>query len=372
MQFIVQEVMFDRQHVFVNVDETGLSACRHSGRGMALCRLRRRPGAVERRPRDPVDRSNTCTTYVAAVCDSAELQPLLPQVVLARYTQNQVPPAALQQQYRSLGFPLEFWHGTRGRVTPRIFRQWATRMRSVVFSFQPRAWIVLILDCAVSHLDKATMAHLRRLGILAIFVPARLTWLLQVLDVYGFAILKAELRSAEARSRLEEPSGRIPVGVWSKLAAAAIRRCIVNRDFADCFRRMGSSESSHAISTALKEYVGDVDISPRLPSLAEFARLINRPAESVNTRSLHTMVVGALLRVKNAPLLTAPPHAAGCILPACYPAQPLPSRRRVLEVMPEEDALDRVLDLVQSPPVVLHAYMPARNYRPDMGPPAEH
>ena len=91
--------MFDRQHVFVNMDESGLSACRHSGRGMAIRCHRQSSTAARRRPRDPIDRSHACTTYMAAVCDSAELQPLLPQVILAKYTQNRDPPVALQQQY---------------------------------------------------------------------------------------------------------------------------------------------------------------------------------------------------------------------------------------------------------------------------------
>ena len=372
LQFIVHQVMFDRQHVFVNMDESGLSACRHSGRGMAIRCHRQSSAAARRRPRDPVDRSHACTTYMAAVCDSAELQPLLPQVILAKYTQNRDPPVALQQQYRTFGFPLEFWHGTGGRVTPRIFRLWATRLRSVVSSYQPLAWIILILDCAVSHLDRASMAHLRRLGILAVYVPAGLTWLLQLLDVYGFAILKADLRTAEARMRLKESSGQIPSGVWMKMAAAAIRRCIVNRDFTDCFRRLGTAESSEAISPALQEYVGDNDINPRLPTLAEFARVINRPAESGNTRSLHAMTVGSVLRVKNTGLHTPPPAGAVLHLPASFPAQPLPSRRRVLEVFPEHDALNHVVDQVQSQPVFLHRYMPARNYRPVLAPPADH
>ena len=157
-----------------------------------------------------------------------------------------------------------------------------------------------------------------------------------------------------------------------KMAASAVRRCICNRDFTDCFRRLGTAENCHDISSALKEYVGDININPRLPTLAEFARVINRPADSDNTRSLHAMTVGSVLRVKNSALHTPPPAGAAFHLPASFPAQPLPSRRRSLEALPVDEALGRVVDQVQSEPVFLHTYMPARNYRPEPAQPADH
>ena len=95
----------------------------------------------------------------------------------------------------------EFWHGTSGRVTPRLFRQYCTRLRQAVASFNAGAWIILIIDCSTCHLDLASVHHLRRRGILAIFVPAKLTWLMQLLDVFCFKALKSDFREAQARAR---------------------------------------------------------------------------------------------------------------------------------------------------------------------------
>ena len=164
-------------------------------------KLRGRRGRKPSRARDETDRSFVATTYMASVCDCASLQPLLPQIVLAKYSQNAIPPANLRAQYQSFGFPFEFWHGTPGRVTPRLFRQYCTRLRQAVASFNAGAWIILIIDCSTCHLDLASVHHLRRRGILAIFVPAKLTWLLQLLDVFCFKALKSDFREAQARAR---------------------------------------------------------------------------------------------------------------------------------------------------------------------------
>ena len=76
---------------------------------------------------------------------------------------------------------------------------------------------MLILDCATSHLDRATEAHLRRPGVLVVIIPAKMTWLLQALDVYAFGKLKRGLREAEAWARVDEHQGKIPPGPWMRL-----------------------------------------------------------------------------------------------------------------------------------------------------------
>ena len=236
MQFIIREIASERAHVVLNVDETALASVRHSGRGMASVRPRA-DGRRSERPRDETDRGFVSTTYMALVCDCAELQPLLPQVILPKYTKRATPPARLQNQYSTMGFPFEFWHGSSGRVTSRIFRKWSTRLRSAVGSFNPEAWIILILDCATCHLDRASVRHLRRLGILVVIIPAKLTWLMQLLDVYCFGPLKRELRESEARTRLRDPRGQVAAGQWMSMATSVIRSQVINRDWAECFSR---------------------------------------------------------------------------------------------------------------------------------------
>ena len=354
-------VVYDRPHVFINADETSLSTVRHSGRGMA-CWFRRSRASSKTRPRDRLDRSFTNTTLVAAACDCPGLQPLLPQVILARYTKRVHVPHTLQAHYRSCGFPFEFWHGTTGRVTPVVIRKWFTRLRQSVASYNPAAWIVLIMDCCTAHLDRASVAHLRRLGILVVFVPASLTWLLQLLDVYTFGRVKAELRQAEARSRANSADGQIVPGQWIKLATTIIRRELINRDWSSCFARLGVGENCLDLSTPVAELLAGREISPALPSRAEFALLVHRPADSDVTRRLHASILGHTLSVQRSHVHSAPPHSASFDMPVSAPAAEHASRRATYAAMDPRHVVDAFSEAASDQPTFLHPFQAARNY----------
>ena len=361
LQYLVHEIGFHRTHVLINMDETSLSSCRDMGKGMA-CRNRHRRVRKPRRARDETDRSFVATTYMAAVCDCALLQPLLPQIILAKYSQNQRPPAHLEAEYRSLGFPFEFWHGSVGRVTPRLFRQFCTRLRQAVGSFNADAWIVLVIDCSTCHLDLLSVHHMRRRGILAVFVPAKLTWLLQLLDVFCFKALKTDFREAQARSRLRDSTGQIRRGQWMTMATSVIRRQVINVDWSGCWARMGGGESCDNLTSDVARHVRNTPIHPALPTLREFATLIGRPATTDTTRRLHASLVGHALAVRRMPPDARPPRTAAYHLPHARPASARTSRRVLSEGANFSDVSQRVLQVVEDQPVFHHEFGDARNW----------
>lgn len=310
--------------------------------GLRTCRraLRGRPPT---RMGDAVDRSNTKTTLMATVCDSRDLQPYLPQIVLARYTQNARPPAHLLAACRDTGEPLEYWHGTGGFATSAIIKLWATRMRSVVHSFNPDAWILLVWDCSQTHLNLEVARHMRRLGILVILVPAKLTWLLQVCDVCVFKELKTRIRIAKSALRCEDPAGRLRVGDWISACGSSIRDVIVDRDHEEGFERMGLGESVESIRGRVRRAVDPADVRPRLPARADFARMVNRQANTDAFRALHAIVVGHFITVHALPAGAVPPRGAIVPLPDVAPAL---SRFRMTEHedLAWEDALEREVE----------------------------
>ena len=92
------------------------------------------------------------------------------------------------------GHPVEAWHGTSGFATCQAVKLWMTRVRARVRLARPRARLVFVIDVCSTHRAMEVLVHARRLKVAVIFVPAKMTWLLQPLDSHVFAVLKRRLR----------------------------------------------------------------------------------------------------------------------------------------------------------------------------------
>ena len=333
LRYVVEVVVWNRPHVIINVDETSLSSVQHLGKGMISGRQHARRDA-RTQPRDSKDRYDTRITYLAVVADCAGLQPLLPQVILAKYTQNVAPPAGIQATYADCGYPFEFWHRSNGFVSPRTFKDWATRVRSVINSYNESAWIVLLIDCASCHLSAGTIAHLRRLGYIIVMIPAKLTWLLQLLDVYVFGLIKKDMRLGQARHRTRSADGRLQSMDRMRVATNSIRRHVINRDWSEAFSKLGAGSDNRPSASSLQEYCPAGPIPRALPSIAEFAELVSRSAHTSNSTRLHNMIMSGTLQLQRAPLDARPPHAAQVHLPESLSASAPDTRARVAAQAP--------------------------------------
>jgi len=318
-RYAIETVLYGRSYVILNMDETSLSTVEDQRKGMRTCR-RTASGRPAARNRDVADRSNTKTTLLATVCDNHDLQPYLPQIVLARYTQNAAPPAYLKDACARTGEPLDYWHRTRFFATSHIIKKWAVRVRSIVHSFNPDAWILLVWDCSQTHMNEDVAGYLRRLGILVLLMPAKLTWLLQILDVCVVKTLKTHVRIQKSSMRCMDPHGRLPLGSWILPCASAIRDVIVGRCHENAFERLGLGASMDSINGRVRRAVDPADVVGRLPRLRKFARMVNRRADTDAFRALHATVVGHFLTVQRLPLGTSPHQGAIVPLPDVAPA----------------------------------------------------
>ena len=342
VRFAIDVVLDGRKYVIINMDETSLSTVYDTGYGMKGRKQPRRP--VKLRDHDPDDRSNVKTSLLATVCDSAALQPLLPQVILPKYTKRATPPESLRTAYASTGEPLEFWHGTGGWAGTNVIKKWATRIRSVIHSFNPDAWILLIWDCSQVHLNLQVASHLRKLGILVIMLPAKLTWLLQLCDVRVFRELKQRLRRQISVLRLTSQHGRINPGDWILCSGGAIREVIVTRNWEEAFDQMGLGQSLDSVTGRVRRAIDLAAVHPALPKRAEFGRMVNKIHHTDTFRKLHQSIVGHFLHVKNLPVGTPP--LCGAVLP--LPDVP-PGRKRHRHVehgaAQWEDVIDKHLSM---------------------------
>ena len=325
LRYVLFITLDGRPYVVVNMDETCISSAAAPKKGLMVPPAVRNPRGWRRRPGGQ-DRTNTKTTLLAVACDQPDLQPYLPQVILSRYTAHAIPPAWAQELYDASGMPFEYWHRSNGSVTPAIFIRWATRLRSVVHSFNNTVWILLILDCSSVHLDLRSMLHLQRLGILCVVLPHKCIWLLQLLDVYVFAELKTRLHQSMAAERMRNEDWRPARGSWVGHCARAARDIVVNRDWSDHFDRLGTALDVDQLRPEVRQYVGDDPLDPALPTRAEFARLTHRQPHTEGTATLHRTIMRTIIRTQTRGHDALPPqgavHALEHVLPAVVRAGP--------------------------------------------------
>jgi hypothetical protein len=307
------------------MDETSVSASHDTVKGWVVnagVRAASNLTTVASRSGGPV---LTCT-LLGCICSDSAVQPFLPQVLLPKARASGAVPQYVLDQFSACGAPLEFWHGTNGWVDYISMKHWATRLRSVVQSCHGvQTWILLVLDCATCHLDIRTIRHLRQLGIVVLLIPSKLTYLLQPCDVEVFGMFKDSLRRASLLKRLHNQDGLVPFGDWLSNVSGTVHGIISNVDWSDTFPRVGLAREYEALRSDIASYVGYQDIGPRLPSVAEFAELIGRPAHSELTQSLYRLILSSQVELADKLPGAMPKSGAQIELPVLPPAPKRPA-----------------------------------------------
>ena len=123
------------------------------------------------------------------------------------------------------------------------------------------------------------------------FLPAGLTWLTQLLDVYVFAELRFKIREHLSAAKLAAPSGKLDLGAWVLPAARSIHEVLVHRDWSEQIARLGAGLDIESLRPGIQEYVSLEDVFPALQTLAEFVVLVNRRRDTESTRRIHQCMI---------------------------------------------------------------------------------
>ena len=161
--------------------------------------------------------------------------------------------------------------------------------------------------------------------------------------------------------KLSHPSTLCTHGADTQVPNVDVSKSEMIPDWSVFFNKLGAGSENPPTSTSLRRYCGTEPILPALPSLAEFAELICRPAHTAVTRRLHHQIIASALELGQAPHGALPPHAAEIALPESAAASAAVSHVD-MAATPSHVTLTRFLEAADLPSVPeLNQHLPARN-----------
>ena len=118
---------------------------------------------------------------------------------------------------------LELWiEDTSSWMTALLFERLVRRLFDSLRAISDRYRFILVVDALRAHVNDAVAALIHSYGWTLIFIPAKLTWLVQPLDTHYFATLKRWLVQRFAEARLEHPSGELGKLAWLEIVMRTV------------------------------------------------------------------------------------------------------------------------------------------------------
>jgi hypothetical protein len=200
-------------------------------------------------------------THVGVICDVPVVQPLLPQILIA--PKNVLTVRDLGAVRAAMPQPIYVVHKKSKWVNVKILVwlmkmiHWSLRHVRSLYN------VVIMLDVLAVHFTPELLQCMDTLSFKYMFVPARLTWLIQPCDTHCFALYKRYLKLRVLRYRARNPLSTVPaVPVWFGFIADTIVNLMNQRSWVAAFRENGFGDSQMQVSDYIKRYLVSTTMLP--------------------------------------------------------------------------------------------------------------
>ena len=263
--------------LLLNMDETAVRFYAPPKAGFCIARKDLRTEGV-REPRRPCTASTKrkAVTLVATICNDPEVQPELPQWILA--SRHTVPAHALREpRARNVRVRVN----TSAWMNEDVMVSFIHDLGATCQRVAPGRRYILLLDALRSHYSTRVLATAAMYGLHIVIVPASCTFFLQPLDTDAFACLKRVLRAFMQRALRERRSDDVPFAVILEGVESAIRQVLQGKKWANVFRKNGFSRESSFLGRSVLQELGweaPPDLEEGLPAFQDWEAMFPRGA----------------------------------------------------------------------------------------------
>ena len=330
-----------RRCVMMNLDESPIPVTFQAQNGTTVAQCV--GSAWHERPKQNISRKDRRTffTLLSIVCDDRKIQPILPQLLIVGeklVTLDELD--ALQ-----LEMPDNMYIKRRGKGwnTADLFVEYLQLLAAILQPHGASVRFILTLDAVPCHLEKKVLDAIgASLLMWFLLIPAKLTWLLQPLDVYGFSKVKHRLRQGYQLAILDGDQSK-PAMLMIRIVLAELSRTLNLQPWRKYFRCIGLWDNRTCVRKFIKKQLAIETVPAILAVAPQLERLkLCWPSN----RTVHLEEITVALPVMPFPavaivlpaLPAAPVHALpGAELPAApaVPVVPAVLFRRLNSKRPE-------------------------------------
>ena len=261
----------------LNLDETSVRLYPGSRKGVVFVGKKRpREAVVHQIPRW---KRRCCMTHIGIICDRTDIQPELPQVIIAN--ESTVPAglyaALVAARPRNVRLVRQTSAWNNELLCAFLVRQLGTILAPYMSEVQP----VLSFDSVRLHTTPRVLAACVRAGIWPLVNPPRMTWLLQPLDTHAFLPYKVHLLKAYLRARAASAAGDVDVESFLACVYAAIRQVLQGERWSTAFDRDGFDRDQAGLSATIRRELhidGPLAVPASRPTAEQLALCFPRRA----------------------------------------------------------------------------------------------
>lgn len=148
------------------------------------------------------------------------------------------------------------WANERGWMTQDTCAVLLRAIDASLGDLTSRYHVILLMDAHRAHINETICRRAKALNMFLLYVPARLTWLLQPADTHLFAPFKSSIRRTYTNRRLAAHDGRLSRDEWLGVVCEALQDTVMNRQWGRAFGSNGITNHQEDVSMYVREMAG--------------------------------------------------------------------------------------------------------------------
>ena len=258
--YLEQQCPSNKEVLHINMDESGIELFHGDVAGNILFKKRVGAPAYEPTQKADSDSQKFALTHVAFVCNKPEVQKLLPHILMASEDAFK---ANLMQEYLATCPHNVYLLREKSRWNNedkmcRILKLLSLCLASVKNKYH----IILSMDTCPCHLGTRVAENSANYGFWLLYIPAKLTFLLQVLDTHLFRRYKGFIRSRYQEIRAEVPDGVLLMKHLLLILYQAITVIFEQKSWALAFLKNGCGNHQADVSKFIHRQLHLEDLPP--------------------------------------------------------------------------------------------------------------